>query len=139
MTIDHLRGNDVFKATRGLLRNTRTTPRSKHRTYLNNRPPWLARTALTIQDILNDMEHRNVSEPNEQWLMAWQWDNPHSKIVILYFPGPVTTRAHYINTYKYTYISMYIHVYTYVWTYTCPIYPSIHPLEPCFGFGESFP
>ena len=137
MTMDHLRGNDVFKATFGLLRNTRTTPRSKHRTYLNNRPPWLARTTLTIQDILNDMGHRNRTQRAMADGLAM--DNPHSKIVILYFPGPVTTRAHYINTYKYTYISMYIHVYTYVWTYTCPIYPSIHPLEACFGFGESFP
>ena len=130
----------------------RATPISKSRTYLkratmagSNDPhhpytEWYG-ASQRFRTVIEQLEVSKLyiapATPNDQWLIlhtyATLWlsslamDNPHSKIVFLYSPVPVTTCVYiYINVIQ---CIIYIHVYTCIYLYMDIYMPylSIHP------------
>ena len=133
----------------------RATPISKSRTYLkratmagSNDPhhpytEWYG-ASQRFRTVIEQLEVSKLyiapATPNDQWLIlhtyATLWlsslamDNPHSKIVFLYSPVPVTTCV-----YTYIYLSMYFNVYTCIYMYisinghihALSIHPSVRP------------
>ena len=130
----------------------RATPISKSRTYLkratmagSNDPhhpytEWYG-ASQRFRTVIEQLEVSKLyiapATPNDQWLIlhtyATLWlsslamDNPHSKIVFLYSPVPVTTCVYiYINVIQ---CIIYTHVYTCIYLYMDIYMPylSIHP------------
>ena len=134
----------------------RATPISKSRTYLkratmagSNDPhhpytEWYG-ASQRFRTVIEQLEVSKLyiapATPNDQWLIlhtyATLWlsslamDNPHSKIVFLYSPVPVTTCV-YIYIYQcnsmyyiYTCIYMYISIYGHI--HALSIHPSVRP------------